>query len=913
MDTLADVLDASEQIALIDAARARRYDLLLGAGASLGAQNQHGVLPTSAELVAKLSVEYPSAHISPSDSLPRSYQRAVLAATPQVVREFLRRLFAEADHEPWFRQASLFPWRRVWTLNIDDSFERAYRAERSRRHPNLRVLSWDDAYVDSPTELNLIHLHGHVAGEAYRPIVFSFSEYMNTAAEKPVWDQVLGSLFSSNPFVVIGARLLDDPDMERIVMSRRSSAFARSLIVDPCITDGNKWELEIQGFKVLRATAEEFFAEWSSLCGFTSADPASYYMDVSARLPQLQYLHPERAAIPASSHDIFEGDSPVWSDAVAGNLASVDWADTCIDSIKQWRASFAPLLIALYGDRFSGMTAGLLQIAHGAAAQAVQVFSFDKSSRFDPVALMGLAQEGGPVLLVIDGAADFADDIDKALSQAELRGSRLAIIATEAHHNALRFEGRLEGAYAREVVQVPRRLSRKNAVSLAQLMQTKARMGEYEARGVDVLAKHFAHNDVFGAMLDVSKGSGFIRRVTAEFSQLRDWQKNLVFLLSLLSAGRLEAGLTEAQFAIGVNSERIIASLASDGHLSALVEQSDGLLSARQRDKAISEIVAKLGARDALARLVSMVTALKPLVTSASLQVRNRPALILGHLMGNRLLRANFPHEKLEAFYEALAPEFGEWNGKFWEQRAINAKKDGHWSRAESYAARAVTLFPATYTRTTYGTILINRAREAADDDSELWMGFLHRGQAQFDLVGSNADESRVSVFAYLTATLDLLKALKRRPSYWESEAVDSVRSDWVGRYALLRLGLRGQEASIDSIIRADKLSNDYEVLTHITPQLPGNIVDPVADQQQTLVPVVGTTHVGRVGKVLDYGYLVTLPPIGTARVTYKNQAKASGVPGFIPTLAVGDQIRVLVQRVKPEGQIDVVYVGRVN
>lgn len=457
---------------------------------------------------------------------------------------------------------------------------------------------------------------------------------------------------------------------------------------------------------------------------------------------------------------------------------------------------------------------------------------------------------------------------------------------------------------------MPGRLSPADARALAELMQLRARMGEFEAQGVELLARHLKKRDVFSAMLDVSKGKGFIKRVSAEFAELPDWQKNLVFLLALLSAGGLESGLTEAQFATGVSSDRIQTALRSDHHLAALIEQVDGLVSSRQRDKTLPEVISALGAANALARLVAMVAALKPLATSASLKVRNRPALMLGHLMGNRLLRAYFPHEQLEGFYETLAPEFGEWNGKFWEQRAINAKRDGHWSKAESYAARAVTLFPATYTRTTFGTILLNRAREAAHDDFEQWTIFYKRGLEQFDLVGTSSDESRVAVFAYLTAALDLLKALKSRGSHWESEVAETVREDWVYRYAMLRLGLRGQEASIDSIVRADTLSNGYETLTSATLQPPVPDADPTAIAPGGQRPIVGTTHASTVCKVLGYGYLVEIPLLGRARITFRNQSRSSGVPSFIPTLAVGDVIRVLILDVRDHGRTDAVFAG---
>ncbi|WP_344173811.1 SIR2 family protein, partial [Pilimelia columellifera] len=86
-------------------------------------------------------------------------------------------------------------------------------------------LNWTDSYIEHG-DLQIIHLHGTVATKSPSPIVFSFSEYHKSAERHPVWNSVLAGAIATEPFLVIGARVLDDPDIEATLQRRHTPSSA---------------------------------------------------------------------------------------------------------------------------------------------------------------------------------------------------------------------------------------------------------------------------------------------------------------------------------------------------------------------------------------------------------------------------------------------------------------------------------------------------------------------------------------------------------------------------------------------------------------------------------------------------------------------------------------------------------------
>ncbi|GAA3284120.1 SIR2 family protein [Dactylosporangium vinaceum] len=705
------------------------------------------------------------------------------------------------------------PWRRVWTLNIDDTFERAYDATINPISRKLQIVNWDEPYSESG-DLQVIHLHGHVRGSRPSKLVFSFAEYQAAAKTHPVWDQVLAGVMGTEPFLVIGARMLEDPDIESLLMKRPPNGTAPSFVVDPYISAGNKWELERLGFVVLELMPEEVLQKWRHEFDLMPEALLALTQSHALSVPQFSKLQTNRTSPPPSGHDFYGGDLPLWSDACDGRIAIFSWVKRVVDDLERWTDASSirsePTLHIVYGLRLTGSSSGLHAVAREAISMHVDPYVFDKSSRWDVPLLVDLARQR-PALIIIDGGAEFADDVDRTLKLAEEDGVRLYILLAETPHNDLRLEGRLSGTYSKVVTHVPERLNRIDGAALVTKLEKFGRLGSLELKESRQRLQHFVGRDVFSSMMDVEYALGFRKRLEGELAELHaDWRLDLVFLLSLAAQANRPVGLIDASIAIGVAADKINEQLRADGHLAAVVEQLDDRLVARQRDRAVESVANIIGSNRALDKLLEFIQRLAPLASRSSLQRRNRVPLLVGHLMTSKNLQATFPGHDLDNFYESLRPTFGDWNGRYWEQRAIYAKATLDWSRAESFAARSVSLYDDAYTRTTYGTILINKAENLAALGDSAWREYYDRGRQELETAQAKEPGSRVTAFAYLESTLALLQRLAEAGADDSQDAV-TVAADWSAYYATLRIGLTGEH--LQSVSRAERLGERWERL----------------------------------------------------------------------------------------------------
>lgn len=800
-----------------NAARTGRYQLLLGAGVSLGAVNGRGnPIPGTRDLVDKLSIRFPNAHIDSETSLPRAYQRAVTDADTDRVWKFLRDVFGGATHHEWFVRLSGLPWRRVWTLNIDDAYERSYTESTRQKYVPLRVVNWTDDYAESG-DAELIHLHGSIATTNPSPLVFSLSEYHGSATARPVWHQVFRGIASTEPLIILGASILNDTDVEALVLASRPSNIAPSIIVDPFISAGNAWELERSGYTIIRASAEHFVEAWEEAFDLAADQLAALYSAVGVNLPQMTILEPAHLPAESPSHDYLGGSEPTWNDARRGLVAEFDWMKHVLQNVSRWAEgrldrTFVQVVVAA---RLAGASSGAMLIANHAAALNATVLWFDRSTRFNPEQVIDFCIERGPVILVIDGGHRFAQDTDRmaALASAEDDVSLFVLLLDRTSHFEL-IEDQLVGAYSKQATKVTLPRSGSDAQAIVALLQEHGRLGSLEAKPAAERIEHFKGRDIFSAMGEVEHAPGFRLRFDREVQQLEEpWQQDLVFLLALASISGAIVGIQEASFAVGIRVQVIIAAIDSDTHLSALVETNGELLRPRQRDRGIESLRAA-NRYNFLDRLASMLVELAPLDTRSSHRRNNRAAALVGQLMGAKLLRQVFPDSDLQTFYDLLRSSYGSWNARYWEQRAIDARMSDDLPQAESYAERAVTILDDAFTRTTLATVLMYRATAMAKEGDPLWEAYYDRAYSEFD-IAINKNGGHVASFALLQSAIRVLTihAERTRRSLQARDAFDKVGADWSTAYAILRIGLR-HEDGFDSVNRAESLARQFDAVT---------------------------------------------------------------------------------------------------
>lgn len=809
------VLNQSQKSALRRAALNGEYQLLLGGGASRDSLSPTGQpLPMSAELAEKLSQKFSVANES-DDLLWRIYARAIDAGGRAWVYNYLREIFWRTQPPPWMDKYARFPWDRVWTLNLDDSFENSYARVRSDASRELTVRTWDSDFVHDRT-LSVIHLHGAVASAEPGELVFSLSEYSNSIASRAAWPLAFRDAWGTSPFVVVGARLRDEPDIEAVIAQRRPGQTAPSIYVSPHITPGMESDLTNWGLVPFQGTAEEFADIWSDLSGVDLTQAPTSQEEVSFRVGrQFQQLRTNAVGKLPGRHDFLGGDPPLWNDIVSGFHAELDWIREATESLRRVGTSVHTTTALVYtGPRLSGRSAGLLALCRYLCQNAWKVLLYKADERLDVDAVLRFAADGRAVAVAFDGLADYAEDVDRLLRESRKAGLGVTCVAVDGPARSAGMVGRISGQYLHggTIKSINARLTRTDAARLVDKLAERGRLGALEPQQDRQRIQHFRGRELFPSLAEVENAPAFGRRVQELVGEIEDTQA-LRLCLFAASAEKVERPLLviDAARMMSMESEQVLE-MVRTGPISALLWSDGHRILARQRYMALDSIMGKLGSRSAMSILNEGVRVLADRASRSAHRERNATVMLVGALMTYRNVVELFPGQQLELWYDGLHSSYGSWSGRFWEQRAIMSRHlgvevEGALARAESYAERAVTLTADTYAYTTLGTVLCARASTVGAD---LTGRYYDRAFDAFSTASEMDPRNLVTWFAYLRHALPVLEAALQHDGK-SPELSERIGDDWSLTYDNIRPEASKSEDTARDLVALKRRFDDIQ------------------------------------------------------------------------------------------------------
>ena len=236
------------------------YSLLLGAGASIGSLGGNGEpLPSGPQLRDRLLHEFSIPVENQTISLPRAYA-AAKRANHKGLDSFMRSWFSGCKPD-WQNVLADFEWQRIWTLNVDDIIESVFQT-RGVRYDRF---DWTSRFRDTANSgQQIIHLHGYLEeseAESISDLVFSISEYATTLQDPKAWHTVFTDEFGERPFIILGASLVDEYDLQQALTSS-AAATARgfpSVIVLKSVSTLERAELGEMGLLVIEADADHLW------------------------------------------------------------------------------------------------------------------------------------------------------------------------------------------------------------------------------------------------------------------------------------------------------------------------------------------------------------------------------------------------------------------------------------------------------------------------------------------------------------------------------------------------------------------------------------------------------------------------------------------------------------------------------
>ena len=234
--------------------------LFTGAGFSHGAHDTRGTpLPDSGEMARELwALAFPGE--PPDDStLADLYEAALLRERAAVVDYLAVRLTVgprplPAHFHAWFAA----PWRRIYTLNVDDLEVAAMRQlELPRPLHSRSALSAHAAPPPPPGALEVVHLNGMV-GYDVEEVTFSPMQYgARLGCRQQAYERLAEDL-EQRPFVFVGTTLDEAILWQHVVMQRDEGRRppVPSYLVTRHLTRARQVLLESFGITWVPASAE---------------------------------------------------------------------------------------------------------------------------------------------------------------------------------------------------------------------------------------------------------------------------------------------------------------------------------------------------------------------------------------------------------------------------------------------------------------------------------------------------------------------------------------------------------------------------------------------------------------------------------------------------------------------------------
>lgn len=263
-----------------------RLILFLGAGASVGSKNAKNIDPPLGYELARLIAEASALEVEDKDSLGDVYA-AAKSMLGSELDSLLEGYYKHCTPSQDYISLAKFPWARIYTTNIDDSFERALNRYSCQK---VNIRSRNDCVEDKDQmygKLDYVYLNGSVS-RIKDGFIFSPEEYGVASAMSPLWYEELASDYMQCMFVFIGT-VINEPvffhHIERYKY-RSSSKGVVSYVITPHMSSVKASSLKSYGIEHIKGTLSDF-VDWLNVTFPSTPDPVDIAMN---RRPEMRAM-----------------------------------------------------------------------------------------------------------------------------------------------------------------------------------------------------------------------------------------------------------------------------------------------------------------------------------------------------------------------------------------------------------------------------------------------------------------------------------------------------------------------------------------------------------------------------------------------------------------------------------------------
>jgi hypothetical protein len=740
---------SSDLEALIRGVKGGAYCLLLGAGASLGAKNSLGQDPPLGRKLTSILLD--ACELEPDEfiSLSRAYDAARSILGDDKVIQILQDQFSHCV-PGWQTLIPTFVWNRIYTLNVDDVLESAYRRAGDKRLQEVLAVNYNDPYRTPDMEYDqvlAIHLHGFVRKPA-AGFVFSPTEYAMASNARYTWHTIFSDEFHKYGFIFVGTDF-NESDLESY-LSARQVQFPEyrppSFLVVPNATPGLAAAMSTKGIHCVKATAADFFRWLDEQCpgrirksdeffgehpalGKAEAQFAKHYAVFKRSCVKVSDDLSDIARGPRlKDHDFLGGDESDWNDIFDNNDAVFHVVPQVLSFIEAVDSGStpSPSVICLVGAPGSGKTTALRRISLDASRRGRSVYYYQSDYGLQLASMTAVLKTLPPnSLFVVDNAALHSVELFDLSEQLVKHGRPIHILTAErtTRYRRLEVESRGSDIARFNVDELP---DSDIAVLLVKLRE-KARLGSLHDKTVEEQVRFFrtdAKRQLLVAMKEATHGRQFDQILDSEYREIQPAEAKRVYeIVSLVHQTGERLGFPEVCRAAKVKPEEFYKWLNTSLH-GIVIPRSDRIAT---RHPVIAQrvIFNFVPPRDRLKMMASVLEAVAPYLNVRRLREHPPEAQLMRRFLDFEVVEdlAQGRDVLIDDFYRSLQPLY-EWNSKYWAQRGIFEAKRKNFAAAYSHVKLAVKMDAHPVNVQTYGWVLMEWACDPRISTDEGWHHF---------------------------------------------------------------------------------------------------------------------------------------------------------------------------------------------
>ena len=582
-----------------------RLVLLLGAGASIGCQNQEKTSPPLGNKLAEILSNAIDITKSEEDSLSDVY-KASQGILGSQLQEILERQFKHCRSSEEYKKLVNYPFTRIYSLNIDDGFEDAAYRHSDRtfniKQRNDKVTDPDQFFQ----RLDFIKLNGDIS-QPNGGYIFSSQEYSAGSVNEPLWYAELARDYHRYTFLFIGTNLNEPLFQHQIekYKSKTESTDLKSYLLTPSISEIKKSALQSANIFHIQGTLKDFLS-WlekefenpptskdilkNVRPELVDSDSVSEDKKVSLFEGVIPVSRSSLALIEEPPHaneirDFYKGFKPSWkdiTDEVPANLTKVE---------KFYNENFVTKtpspgdLYFIFGAAGCGKSTALKQIALKLADNGTQnVYFLDEyKDNFRELISELDDRNKDPYYLVIERIGDIAVNLSEILKSGI---SNKAIFVSSESVKVWNFrvkdhlaEFMTQSVDITEIIEpdaelILRKLERYGIWTTMSKLSPKKRK-------IEILKK--AKKQLLIGLLEATQAEGYNNIIKKDYNSITcDSERSLLILSGLAATNRVsahETTLTRAMHTLGMNPN--IHYIASN--MGGIVKYINGNVSTRHR------------------------------------------------------------------------------------------------------------------------------------------------------------------------------------------------------------------------------------------------------------------------------------------------------------------------------------------